>query len=416
MFCQSWRLPAVAVLALAATATAGCSSSGGGAKLSKSDPLATVAQAMKDQSGHIEGSLSTKGRADQPLTGEWKGSLNGEMRATATFTSANGTLLPSEIRTVDNMLYYKRAVASLKNEPTLGIFARQVEFKPWRSTPMRGIIMTVPAAFSPASVVEWLQRLHTPLKVSAGARVGSVATSKITTTRPVGIGLWVGATVELSVDHDARVVQVAITAPGGGARYLVSNYGATVSVKPPPKGDVSTVSELPVLKPDGAFATMKSGTTNGVQWALQQAPGTEGSVCWRWQATPPLPEAGLKQPGTPRCFKPAGKDADPEDMVAFVVDGNGTGKYDALAAWLPAGAKDVKIGFVGGKVESLPAGTLVVWVGPNKPVKGYLGVTLADGTKLDCGAGAIATPADLGDPRVTENVAEAPWGCLQHVA
>jgi hypothetical protein len=111
----------------------------------------------------------------------------------------------------------------------------------------------------------------------------------------------------------------------------------------------------------------------------------------------------------------AGPGAAPEDTVTFVVEGNGTGSYNALAIALPSGAKDLKLGFVGGKMQPLATnGTLAVWIGPNDPVPGYLGMTLADGTKLDCGAGAIAVPSDLTDPSVNANIAGAPWGCLQH--
>jgi hypothetical protein len=129
-----------------------------------------------------------------------------------------------------------------------------------------------------------------------------------------------------------------------------------------------------------------------------------------------LPEAGLKRPGDPRCVDRIKRDDDPEDIPSFVVIGDGTGTYDALAISLPPGVKDTKLGFVGGKITPVSAKSPIVWVGPSEPLPGYFGVTLADGTKLDCGAGAVATPEDLTDPTATRNLAGAAWGCLQHVS
>jgi hypothetical protein len=415
---QRLRLRAIAAIALGSTTLVTCSSGGGSSALSKQDPLASVNQAMQAaKSGRIDGTIQTPKQADGPLTGEWSGGLRGgEQQTHAALTASNGTRLPTELRVVGNIMYYSRTVASLSNEPTLSLFTRNTRFKVWRQARLQGIITVVPAGFSPGALVQWLQQLHTPVRVRPGARVGSAKTSQITTTRAVAVGIWTGATVDMWVDGKARIVRVQISSPRGGARYDVTDYGTPVEVQPPPAAQVSTVSEAPVLEPAGAFTTVQSGTTLGVAWALQRSPGTYGTVCWRWQASPPLPQAGLKRPALPRCIKPPAKGADPEDTVTFVVDGNGSGPYDALALSLPPGAKNVTLGFVGGKMQNLAAAPVVVWVGPNDPVKGYVGVTLADGTKLDCGAGAIATPADLTDPAVTSIVAAAPWGCLQHTA
>ncbi len=402
----------LALIPVIAASLSACSGGGStNANLSKTDPLSTVAKAMRQAgSGHIAGTVDAPKRKPKELSGVWKGGIQGESQSNATFTTRKGVLLPAELRVVDHVMYYRRTVAAVTGEPALGIFARASDFKPWKAARVAGIVTVIPAAFSPAALVEWLQQLKIPVRVNIGK------TTHITTTRPLAIGVWLGATVDLTIDKRARVVAVQITAPTGGARYTVSDFGARVAVQAPPAALISRGSELPVKKPAGAFTTVRSGTTNGVTWSLQRAPGTAGTVCWRWKASPPLPEAGLKRPGDPRCVTRAGAHPDPEDTVTFVVDGNGTGSYDALAIELPAGAKDVKLGLVGGKIMPLAAGPVVVWVGPTEPAKGYLGVTLADGTKLDCGAGAIATPDDLTDPTVTRDAAAAAWGCLQHAA
>jgi hypothetical protein len=412
IFCHRRPAAGVFLLAIVTATLSGCSGSGSGAvKLSNTDPLSTVVTAMqRAKSGKITGTVDTPHRQSTNLSGVWEGGLSGELQADATFTTRKAVVLPAEIRVLDAVFYYRRAIATVSNEPILTIFARDAQFKPWRAASMRGIVPAVPAAFSPAALVEWLHQLRVPVRVAPGKP------THITTTRPIVIGAWTGATVDMTVDGRARVTAVRITSQSGGAQYTVNGFGAHVDVTKPPASLMSTGTELPKKEPAGPFMTVKSGTTNGVKWSVQRAPGTADTVCWRFQATPPLPEAGLSRPGDPRCVTKAGANPAPEDTVTFVVDGNSNGPYDALAIQLPPGAKDVKLGFVGGRVMSLPASQLVVWVGPSEPVKGYVGVTLADGTRLDCGAGAIATPADLTDPTVNSNVGPAAWGCLQHTS
>lgn len=406
--------------ALLATTVVGCSS-GSSSSLSKKDPLGSIVTAMHDaKSGKISGTTNggPNGSKTGPMSGVWQGGLSGQQDTHVTFVTAAGTELPAEIRVVNNKMYYSRAVANLPPGEPLGIFARAGKFKEWKTAILPGqIIALVPAAFSPAALAEHLQQLKVPVKTSSGGKVGSVSTTRVTTTRSLAIGAWLGATVDLWVDGQNRVIRVQISTPAGtGARYDVTGFGTSVNVTPPPQSAISEVSELPPREPAGPFAPVQSGTSNGVTWTLSRAPGTSGTECWKFDANPPLPQSGLKQPTDPRCVTPPAKDADPEDTVYFPVEGNGTGSYDGLAIVLPPGAKDLTLGFVGGKMQPLTAAPVVVWVGPSDPVKGYVGVTLADGTKLDCGAGAITTPADLNDPAVTQNVASAAWGCVQHQA
>ena len=98
--------------------------------------------------------------------------------------------------------------------------------------------------------------------------------------------------------------------------------------------------------------------------------------------------------------------------MQFVVDANGAGAYDALAVALPAGVKSLTLGFVGGSLEPVAVASPVVWVGPASLPPAYLGVTLANGTTIDCGAGSVGSVADLRDSRLTALAARAPWACL----
>ena len=132
-------------------------------------------------------------------------------------------------------------------------------------------------------------------------------------------------------------------APNGGAQYDV-RYGAAPAVSPPPASQIETGTEVPEKKPSGPFVTVKAGTTNGVTWALQRSPGTNGTECWRWQATPPLQQLGVNHPGDPQCSPPTPATSDDaSDLVGFVVVGNAAGPYDALAVELPAGVTEDEV-------------------------------------------------------------------------
>jgi hypothetical protein len=386
------------------------------------DPLGAVAAAMRraGSSGRISG--TTAGPTAGPsgtVRGVWKGGITGEGDVNVGFVSRTGTQVPVELRWLAKQLYYKRAVTTVSAGDQLVLFTRDARFPPWRTALLTGrltsgIVEGIPSAFSPAALVSWLQKLRVGVTERDGARAGVPNTTRLTSKHGVFVGTWSQATVDLFVDQRHRVVEVRITSPTGGTTYRVSAYGTPVHVTAPPAAQISTKSEVPPIEPAGPFTTVASGTSAGVTWAVQRAPGTRETVCWRWQAQPPLTQAQLKTPDTPRCMAPVPDHPDdPSDTVQFVVDGTAQGPYDALAVLLPAGVKGLTLGFVGGKTQSLPVTEPVtVWVGPGDPTKAYLGVTLADGTHLDCGAGAVSEQGDLADPRLTEDVGTAAWGCI----
>jgi hypothetical protein len=407
---------ALPALLLAAAVVASCSGSSKKPTLGDKEPLPGVVKAMhRAASGHVEGTTrGPEGTGSAPLEGSFDGGLSGEGLVKTAFVRANGDKLPTEMRWVDKKLYFTRTAATVPSTEAVSVFTRPQSAKPWRALNLKsGIVLALPSAFSPVVVVDWLQRLEVPVKAHDGERVGDVETTRLTTTRPIGIGVWLGATVDLWVDKDELVVRVRITSPGGGAQYDVTDYGAAVDVSPPPADQIATRSELVTPEPNGPFTTVKSGTTSGVTWALQRAPGSNGTECWRWQATPPLAQPGLATPDTPQCAAPLPETSDdPSELVDVAVHGDATGSYDALAVLLPAGVKKLTLGFVGGKTEQLTPDRVVVWVGPPSPVKAYLGVTLADGTTMDCGAGAVASVGDLTDPKATADLGGAAWGCI----
>jgi hypothetical protein len=319
------------------------------------------------------------------------------------------------MRWTNEMFYFQRAVADVPRTEQLTLFTRAEKYPPWRSIGVSGGIgKGIPSAFSPAALLEWLRVIHLELVEKGKEDVGSISATRYTSDKPAGaVGIWTAATIDVWADEEDRVIRVRIASPTGGTTYDVTDFGVPVEVTAPPKDQISMVSELPVIEPAGPYEVVTSGTTNGVTWALERAPGTEDTTCWRFNATPPLVqnnEAGY------RCFPPLRPDAEPDEEVEFLAYGNGQGPYDVLAATLPDGVTELRLGFVGSTATTplpVPAGdTPLVWLGPPSPLKAHLGVTLEDGSKLDCGAGGVTTADDLINPQLTNQLNVAAWACL----
>jgi hypothetical protein len=321
------------------------------------------------------------------------------------------------LRWIENTLYFSRTAATVPTTETVSLFTRPPDSKPWRKLLLsRQIISLLPSAFSPPALVTWLQGRKVKVTTHTGENVGAIKATRITTTTPLALGIWLGATVDIWVDKDARIVRVRITAPDGGLQYDVHDYGAKVTVAAPPDDQIASTSELKKIKANGPFTTVKSGTTGGVTWNLQRAPGTQNTVCWRFQATPPLHLAPEVKPDEQCQVPPPAQSDDSSDYVQFAIAGDGGGSYDALVVLMPVGVKHLTFGFVGGKTQALTPDPVLVWVGPSTPLPAYLGVTLPDGTPLACGAGPVSAVADLTDQTLTSKLdvgsAASVWGCI----
>ncbi len=408
------RLPVlVVVVGLLVVDAAACSSSSEPA-LGK-DPLGTVLAATRRAgSGQIRGAVAVAGRsATGPVSGVWQGDLDGTGDVHVAFTRSSGDPVDAELRWIHGTFYYRRSVANLPAGDSLALFTRSSTALPWRKATLNGGVGdAVPAPFSPVALLRWLQQLHMPMSVHAHDRIGSRSETRLEATRPLFLGVWPGATVDLWIDGRNRVTDVRVRTSGGSLQYAVSDFGTAAHVTAPPASDISTADERPVVEPSGPFTTVRSGVSGRVHWSLRRAPGTQGTVCWRWDATPPLAQSHLGA-GAARCLEPAPTHpVDPSDAVQFAVVGNGTSSYDALVALLPPKVKQLTLGFVGGATRALPVQSPLVWIGPTLPTKAYLGVTLEHGTLLGCGAGAITDVGDLHDPQLTTGVATAAWACL----
>jgi hypothetical protein len=411
----STRRGAVLTTILLLVCAAGCS--GGSGDKEATDNLATLLAATTSAgSGRVNGSIDgVEGAEEGRLEGEWKGDLKGEGSVTAEFESRHGVAVPVEMVWTNSVLYFERSVADVPRSEAIALFTRDAQFPPWRTIGISGgVSIAIPAAFSPVALLDWLRTIHVTLTEQGDEEVGSITATRYTSDKPAAtVGLWTNATVDVWADHDDRVIRIRIASPTGGATYDVTDFGSPVDVEAPPTTQISTVSELPAIEPSAPFEVVISGTDAGVTWALERAPGTEETTCWRFTATPALAqqnEAGY------RCLQGLRTDAEPDEQVEFLAYGNGQGSYDALAVTLPDGVNELGLGFVGSTstidVPVPTEETPLVWVGPPSPLKAYLGVTLADGSKLDCGAGGVTTADDLINPQLTDMLYLSAWACL----
>jgi hypothetical protein len=90
--------------------------------------------------------------------------------------------------------------------------------------------------------------------------------------------------------------------------------------------------------------------------------------------------------------------------------GSGRGIYNMLVVAMPAGASDLKLGFIGGTIQRLPVTSPFVWTGSPRQIPAYVGITLANGKAVECMPGVLIDPADL--PTATRGDASGPWSCF----
>jgi hypothetical protein len=410
----------MAVVAVAVVAS-GCSGSSDRPTLSANPAQDAINATASAGPATFKGTVTDTAGHTNPISGSWSGSLAAANGAQATggvaTTVSVGTAPPApiEMRWTGGNLYLKRVVAPNATEANAGpvsIFARDATDRPWTSLgadTAAGALLLRP--FNPAALLQ--QMSNAGAAVAGTGTVNGASVTDIRTTKPLAVmGWWSTVTADVFVDSHHRVVRVKLTSPIGGVQYDVT-YGKRAAIQPPPTDQLAVATAasqtVNLVEP---YTVATSGTTNGVTWKLERAKGENGTICWHFDATPPLAQVITNRPDGARCIAPPAAGDAPEDTVQFPVDGKDSGSYDALAVSLPAGAKALTLGFVGGKTQPETPTPLFVWVGPSSPTPAYFGVTLADGTKIDCGAGAVSSVSDLTDDTLTARAAGAPWACL----
>jgi hypothetical protein len=411
------RSVAPALVLTIAVACAACSGSSGSPTLS-ANPIVDAAKAtLKAGSANITGQIVDAKGGHVALSGSWSGDLSatGQGVVKTTVTVPGEQPAPVEIRWAKAFAYFDRVPVSPATQASAGIlalFTRPAADKPWSKVTTQTVVtFGLLRAFDPPTLLAGIETSES--KKLGQEKINGQDTTHYRTTKPSALmGWWTAATVDVWLDHQNRLVRTTISSPSGGLTYDVSNYGTKVNVQPPAASEIAITSSANTVQLAGPYSVAASGTTNGVAWRLMRANATDGKVCWRWDATPPIKQVVQDRADGARCVTPAGPGSDPEDTVQFVIDADGTGSYDALGVVLPAGVKSATLGFVGGKTQPVATTSPLVWVGPASPTPGYLGVVLADGTKLDCGAGSIGSVTDLRDDTATAHAASAPWSCL----
>ncbi|MGZ4675048.1 MAG: hypothetical protein ACXV8Y_00795 [Acidimicrobiia bacterium] len=395
---------AAALVAVAMTACSSGSSPSPGSQLG-SIHTATVAGG----SGTTRGRLTAVGHGGR-LTGQWTGasvaSGSGEVSVALSETAT------VRLRWAEGKLYAGGTGALQGLLP--GLLASYVDLTDparWRAIPTSPYTTTLVTPFSPPELVGLLQRQHVRVQSARGPKIVGVATSHLTVKSRLGLlFVWSNPKVELWTDARDRVVRIRLTAGNDSMQYDVT-YRSVPSVSTPQ--DTSVPTTVPThFTAVGPYSTVASGQSGALAWKVLRAPGTDSSQCWRVETVPAVVVRAPNADDGARCFLPVPADADPQDEIQFAIVTDGQTPGAVLVARVPQGST-AQIGFVG-STATVPAtvvGDAVVWAGPVDPAPGYLGVTLPDGTKVDCGVGGIATAGDLTDSSLAPDPYGLAWGC-----
>jgi hypothetical protein len=266
-------------------------------------------------------------------------------------------------------------------------------------------------SYSPPALLQELVHQRAKLRV-VHRKSASGAVAVLETVDPVR--LMPGpekSTVAIGLDDKVRVSDVQIDTAGARLGYRVSGYGSRVAVSPPPPNELAG-SRPSVPRLTGTYQVVRAGFDDGVAWKLLRAPAADGLECWRWSASAPLHVHVPSLPDGARCMVPPVPGASVDDAFVFLITSTGQDAYDAVAMQVPASARGAILGFVGGATQRASFGASPwVWVGRTTPRLAYIGVTLADGSKVTCGLGAVGGLDDLTDATVTGRLAGEPWSC-----
>ena len=134
--------------------------------------------------------------------------------------------------------------------------------------------------------------------------------------------------------------------------------------------------------------------------------------CWRWASTPSLPVIKPNYRDDTRCYPPVDPDADLIDKLEFILTTNGAQTDNAaIVATVPVGVSAIKLGHVGGRVETAKADAgLLIWVGSSEEPLGFVEFTTGTGT-IGCGIGAVSSMGDHTNDTLVGNPFGSAWLC-----
>lgn len=423
---EHFRVAALAILLLAGACTNGGDRPTFGTTTTapRADPtLASIVEATGRAGAlGLRGTAVSASGARGPVVGTVAGDGS---KGTVTFPAFFGDLTTTvEARWLDGVLYLRREpvpAEKAKANPA-SFYLVAAPGKPWMAVTLVPVVQLSLAGYDPAAVLQLLRSGKAQLEDRGTTRLGKLEARHFRVQARGLVGGLAGARpqVELWADDDHVLRRLRIAGPAATITYDLNPGARLPTLAPPPPDQVfpnlAARSAPADEQPTGPFEPVASGTSNGVRWTLLRAPAGEGRACWRFDATPAISQAGGVGTG-PRCLDAVPAAPAGDDSVRFVVDGDGTGGRDAVAVAVPPGTKRVTLGFEGGRTEDLPlTGGVAVWVGPPTPIAAYIGVTLSDGTALDCGPGWVTTLDDIAGGLSADQRASlrrAPWACLE---
>lgn len=333
---------------------------------------------------------------------------------------AEGRVYRVQVRSIGPEAWLQRAPAS-QGAPGTPLIAltprgeRRWVALPKGSLPVLGFV----TPFDPAALLDALARAKVRLRRSGAGSVRGVAAVRFSAKAdPPRRLLPAGAqTLEVWVARsDGRPVRVILELPDGRIRYDLAPAGAADVRPPAPEGIQPPAAPQPSPEPAGPFTVVTEGEAAGVRYRVLAAPGTQGTTCWKVEATPPYVPAVRHNAGDASCLPPPPDTGTLDDRVTFPVDAtDGTG-FEMLGVLAPAGAT-LEVRLADGTRVPLgfadPARGFALYVGPEEPIAGFLTVRL--GTAV-----AGCAPGELTDPAEAESLdaggrafaRKAPWACL----
>ncbi len=408
------RARALTAAALTATlALAACCSDAGSAEpAGEHSVLGEAAAALREAEGTAKGEIHlTSGDGSYAI--RWQGDF-ADGQGTASGRLPGEPAPDLDARWTGGHVYVRRTVTADQygRSPLGQLTGLRPDTAIWVTIPADNIVSRVVAPLSPPDLVAALSSTGKQT-VSDGPEVGGVATRKVVVTDNSGILFnWLGPKrAEVLLDGRDRARRITVTSGAEKVQLDVSYSEVAPDVQVPPAGELAAKTP-PAPGPIGPYRTVRTGNDGGVAWTLGQAPGRNGTSCWRWSSTPPLEVVQPNYQTDTRCIAPASADDDPADQVEFVLWTDGTkAPTAAVVAAVPPGITQATLGFVGGRTEPATiTDGLLTWVGSSAEPLGYVGFQSGD-TTIACGVAAVSSPADLTNDTLVGDSFHAPWSC-----
>lgn len=400
---------------LALLAASGCDDSSSRPRLVPPKPslLDTAAKATANAGGTARGSIDL-GSGHGAYQVHWKGALStGLGVATGTLPGAVAPV-PLDARWRGGQVYFRRTAKAedFGTSPIGQLVGLQPGSAIWSTGSATSVSTRIFGIFSPPDLALALASSGKE-KVTTGPTIDGHATRLVTVTGHLGLLFnWVGSKrAEVLIDERNLVRRATVHYGNERVRLDVAYSSAEPKVAAPPAKELEQKAPPPIA-PIGPFRTARAGNDLGVVWALQRAPAPDGAACWRWTSTPALEVVKPNFSTDTRCPPPVGAGADITDRIEFVLWTDGTkSNVAAVVAVVPSDITQATLGFVGGRTAPATiTDGLLTWVGSSDEPLGYVGL-VSGTTTINCGIGAVSTPADLTNDQLVGNPFGSAWLC-----